>query len=461
MRLDQFLSDFERWAVTKNEVDRGVSPRVLASALRHNQRVWREFWLRALAEYIQEHDVLAPELIRLIEWGIIVSPTDGVPSRLDWKHIATQFNHRQSQVPQWLIMAPIDTGGAPMEGARPYQLDDGLWLVPPEFEPIIEARPQVRVSPAQVMNELSLRYFDEMDRLNRIADNAPAAYLVRTVPVDLLDGQNGRASRLQRAAFADVARGLSALRLASSGFVDAPYIMETAQPLELTNFGYQAYANAYYARPWGEQPWPAVGLAVAKKTAQSLYDVMRQIPCIESPGLLPKAELHFTQQISMRVRYGEQWEATTWLEFVLGMFGLTYGRSTLETVVNSWVAIEALVDAKGEKAAHRAIGLLTHNVPTDQQYEAFASVWAVYEKRNGVAHGRDQRYRNLYANDGTVARETLRRLIVASLGVIGREPQRLCVKDYFVGEINRLASHTNPHLAAWKKQWTSQHAKPR
>ena len=69
-----------------------------------------------------------------------------------------------------------------------------------------------------------------MDRLHRIADNAPA-YLVRQVPVDLLDGQNGRASRLQHAAFAHVARGLSALRLASSGFLDAPYIMETTVPL--------------------------------------------------------------------------------------------------------------------------------------------------------------------------------------------------------------------------------------
>ena len=120
--------------------------------------------------------------------------------------------------------------------------------------------------------------------------------------------------------------------------------------------------------------------------ARHLYGLLCQIPCIQSAGLLPKAETHFAETVYTQIYYGEQWAAATWLEFVFGMFGLTYGRSTLETVINSWVGIEALTNADSEKAARRAVGLLTHNLLPAQQYKAFDRGWTTWQIRNGVAH---------------------------------------------------------------------------
>ncbi len=395
LTVRQLLNELEQWAIPKNPLEIGVPIHVLNDISRQNQRLWREFWTRALWQYIQEHAVSLPdELLALVDWGLTMGPNHPIlvdmrhdlPSHMDWQNITGQFAQHRRQSPQWVVIAPLDTGGSTIQCEHPYTLDDGLWLIPSGYMPKLEWQAMPSVVPQPLLNELALRYFEDIDRLYRIANDHPAAYLVRTVPAGLIEGDDDAALMLANRAFSDVARALSALRLASSGFLDAPFLLQTTVPLGIQTPPYYGYTNSYYSPPHGEQGWPSEPLSEVISTARHLYGLLCQIPCIQSAGLLPKAETHFAETVYTQIYYGEQWAAATWLEFVLGMFGLTYGRSTLETVINSWVGIEALTNADSEKAARRAVGLLTHNLLPAQQYKAFDRGWTTWQIRNGVAH---------------------------------------------------------------------------
>lgn len=144
LAIRRFLKDLEQWAIPKNPLEIGVPIHVLKDASRQNHRLWREFWTRALWQYIREHAVsLSDELLALVDWGLTMGPNRPIrigmrhdlPSHMDWQNIARNFAQYRRQSPQWVVIAPLNTGGSTIQCEHPYTLDDGLWLIPSGYTP--------------------------------------------------------------------------------------------------------------------------------------------------------------------------------------------------------------------------------------------------------------------------------------------------------------------------------------